>query len=221
MIIDSKEKPLETPPNYDSIVPRPRPPQPPPPIPAAYSFTQWAQNSMFVMPPGPNQQPLYRVTVEMDLNPFLPVSYVTKIYRCGGGGHTELIGEFAFAVNNKRAVIRMGDTTTRLSSALYSVNSSPRHFNWILGNRLHWDCRQVLEDGSPRCVCYLPSDAGVRSSTSSTPESRGLDIAIFTPPPPDRSPPLPDATLLVYPYGHQLLDEIIVSALVVERMLTR
>ncbi|PPQ78495.1 hypothetical protein CVT25_011836 [Psilocybe cyanescens] len=175
--------------------------------PTIYTFTGWFQDSMYLMPPSDaaNQTPLYRICVELDLNPFLPVSYVTKIIR--------------ISLNNKRAVLRMGDTATRLTNVLYSVNSSPKHFNWILAHRLHWDCREILEDGSPLCICYLPLSNQTSQPSSSAPQS--IKIAVLIPPPPDRSPPHPDATLTVYPLGHQIMDEILVSALVVERMLTR
>jgi len=209
-------------PNYDAVVGGQGPARDLPPVPVIYSFTGWAQNSMLLMPPreAAIQQPLYRITVDLDLNPFLPVSYVTRIFRCGGND-TDLVGEFAFALNNKRAVLRMGDTATRLANALYSVNSSPRHFNWILGNRLHWDCRESLDDGSPMCICYLPPPSTSRAPRSSANPPESIQVATFIPPTPDRSPPSPDATLTIFPYGHRLMDEIIVSALVVERMLTR
>ncbi|KIM42564.1 hypothetical protein M413DRAFT_444279 [Hebeloma cylindrosporum] len=217
MILDTTKNQLAADsalPNYDTAVgihPKRHVPQ----APIKYDFTGWAQSSMFLMPPRgfPIQQPLYRITVELDLNPFLPVSHVTKVFRCGDQ-ENELVAEFSFALNHKRAVLSMGDTVTRLSNALFSVNSTPKHFNWILGHRLHWDCREMLGNGSPLCVCYLPP-----SSTAG--QYEGVKIASFIPPPPDASPPLPDATITIFPQGHQLMDHIIVSALVVERMLTR
>ncbi|KAF8958193.1 hypothetical protein BDZ97DRAFT_1782989 [Flammula alnicola] len=220
MIIDSKQPNApENLPDYDAAV-RSGPPRQPPEAPVIYTFSDWAQNTMLLMPPrdAPNQRPLYRITVELDLNPLLPVSYVTKVVRCGGDD-SNLVGEFAFALNNKRAVIRLGDTATRLSNAVFSVNSSPKHFNWILGIRLHWDCRTSLDDGSPMCICYLPSPSSQRGQSSRPQET--IQIASFVPPPLDASPPLPEATLTIFPYGHKLIDEIVVSALVIERMLTR
>jgi len=222
MIIDSKEKSAELLPNYDTVVGNESLMRNPPPTAVRYHFTGWSQNSMLLMPPPdfPTQQPLYRISVELDLNPFLPVSYVTRIFRCGGAD-TDLVGEFALALNNKRAVLSMGDFSTRLANALYSVNSNPRHFNWTLGNRLHWDCREILENGSPMCVCYLPPPSTSRAPRSSANQAESVQLATFVPPPADRSPPLPDAVLTISPYGHRLMDEIIVSALVVERMLNR
>lgn len=51
---------------------------------------------MLLMPPqeDENQQPLYRITVQLDLNPFLPVSYITRVFQCNGLG--ELLAEFGF-----------------------------------------------------------------------------------------------------------------------------
>jgi len=71
--------------------------RPEPQDPVMYRFTSWAQGSMLLIPPGEaeNQQPLYRITVELDLNPFLPVSYITRVCRCGVEDG-ELVGEFGF-----------------------------------------------------------------------------------------------------------------------------
>ncbi|KAF8972035.1 hypothetical protein BDZ97DRAFT_1782813 [Flammula alnicola] len=67
--------------------------------------------------------------------------------------------------------------------------------------------------------CYLPSPSSQRGQSSRPQET--IQIASFVPPPLDASPPLPEATLTIFPYGHKLIDEIVVSALVIERMLTR
>ncbi|KAF8166824.1 hypothetical protein BJ912DRAFT_1002044 [Pholiota molesta] len=185
--------------------------------PVTYTFSDWAQSTMLLMPPRESldKRPLYRVTVELDLNPFLPVSYVTKVMRCAGGA-SDLIGEFAFSLNQKRAVIRLADTATRLSNVIYSINSSPKHFNWVLGTRLHWDCRKSLDDGSPLCICSLPGQPQQNGTIA-----QDIQIASFVPPPIDASPPLPEATLTIFPHAQKFMDEIVVSALVVERMLTR
>ncbi|KAF9523214.1 hypothetical protein CPB83DRAFT_863200 [Crepidotus variabilis] len=287
MIIDQKKDPEDSSlPNYDTAV-RAQVRQPSRTQTIAYAFTPWTGASMLLVPHSTiatqDVRPLYRVAVELDLNPLLPVSYTTRVTRCG---HNEgdLVGEFSLSLNSTRAVLRMGDHSTRLSRVLFSVNSSPRHFNWILSHRLHWDCRKSLDDGSPMCICYiaaqssdsrsqslppqphasassthaplpngltypqslnaaphhlrhahsrqhmnghqLPSPA--TSTTSLTPAIKAsVQVAVFVPPPPEASPPLPDATLTIYPSNlgekdrQKLMDEIVVSALVIERMLNR
>lgn len=51
---------------------------------------------MLLMPPqeAESQQPLYRIIVQIDLNPFFPISYITRVFRCGA--EDELVGEFGF-----------------------------------------------------------------------------------------------------------------------------
>ena len=65
--------------------------------PVIYTFTGWAQgsDSILLIPPqeAESQQPLYRITVHLDLNPFLPVSYITNVFRCGVEDG-ELVGKF-------------------------------------------------------------------------------------------------------------------------------
>ena len=43
----------------------------------------------------------------------------------------------------------------------------------------------------------------------------------FASPPPDALPPLPQTTLTVFPLGHRLMDEILISLLIMMRMLNR
>ena len=63
-----------------------------------------------------------------------------------------------------------------------------------------------------------PSHPGCLSRQCS--DTRANQVASFVPPPLDASPPLPAATLTVFPDGHELLDHLLVSALVVERKIT-
>jgi len=160
---------------------------------------------LLVPPPDTEDGPMYRISVSLNLNPLLPLSYVTSIHRAGGDDEV-LVGEFEFSLNQKRAILTVGDVTARLADAFYSINSSPRHYTWNFENvLLRWDCRTVLEDGSPMCICYDASRS---------------QLASFVPPPVDAAPPLPAAVLTVFPDGHELLDHIVLSALIVQRKLT-
>jgi len=208
----------ETLPNYATAV-RDRQLQvirPDPPNPVTYTFTGWAQgsDSILLMPPqeAESQQPLYRITVQLDLNPFFPVSYITRVFRCGVEDG-ELVGEFGLTWNGTPGLLQIGDTTTRISSVL---SKASKCFDWNAKNNFRWDCRSILDDGSPLCVCYvyLPS-----SSFSASPEP--IQVATFVPPPQDALPPLPEATLTVFPIGHKLMDEILISSLIVVRMLNQ
>lgn len=96
-----------------------------------------------------------------------------------------------------------------LTSPLSCKHSDIRtqlHWDWSIsdtGAHLRWDCRSTLDDGSPMCVCY--------DSLSSH------QLATFIPPPLDANPPIPDAELTVFPQGWDSFDEILISALVLER----
>ncbi|KAF4564916.1 hypothetical protein EYR40_011091 [Pleurotus pulmonarius] len=182
-----------------------------------YTFTDWASDSMLLMPPRPSPspsssrltipQPVYHISVSLNLNPFLPISYTTTI-RHGGDAQGPFVGSFEMSLSQMRAIVTIGDITTRLSRILSSVNGSLRHWTWNCGNvHLRWDCRNVLDDGSPMCICYAH-------------DSVSTQLASFVPPPINASPPLPAATLTVFPEGHDCFDHILISALIVERKRT-
>ncbi|PCH35135.1 hypothetical protein WOLCODRAFT_145675 [Wolfiporia cocos MD-104 SS10] len=163
---------------------------------------------MLLLPPraiDPGRGAIYFISVKLNLNPFTPLSYVTSVHR-GSDAQGELVGEFELGVTHSRAIITISEHTTRLVNILISNPKSPREFAWRYYNiELRWDCRTKLDDGSPMCIC---SDAASQQ------------LASFVPPPLDASPPLPDATLTVFPDGHRYFDHILLSALVVERKMT-
>ncbi|KAF7978246.1 hypothetical protein HWV62_1266 [Athelia sp. TMB] len=158
------------------------------------------------MPPqtSADLSPAYNITVKLDLNPFSPLSYVTTIKR-GGTQRGDFVGSFEMSVNEKKAFVTMRRKTRRLTSVMWSIQGSKRHWDWAFSDtvNLRWDSRSNLDDGSPFCVCY---DA---------PSSH--QVAIFVPPPLDASPPVPAAALTVFPNGWESFDEILLSALILER----
>ncbi|KAF5378825.1 hypothetical protein D9615_006841 [Tricholomella constricta] len=224
-------------PDYTSALQSANPPRystlgaSPPSQPVTYTFTPWtpsnpsSSSSSFpsegylLLIPRPfthnlrqQPEPLYRISACINLNPFLPISYITQVHRPGPWDAEtpgELVGKFELSLNQKRAILTFGDTTTRLSNVLSSVNGSSRHWTWTFNSiNLRWDCRTNIDDGSPMCICYShPTDH---------------QLASFVPPSPEASPPLPPAVLTVFPRGHadDLFDHIVASALIVERKMT-
>ncbi|KAI8974837.1 hypothetical protein BD414DRAFT_423851 [Trametes punicea] len=176
--------------------------------PRMYTFSSWSNNSMFLLPPRDVDRtltPVYNISTALNLNPFVPLSYVTTVKR-GFDEEGNLVGEFELAIMHSRAIVRIGNHSTRMSNILKKDGYSPRKFLWQYGDiELRWDCRTTLDDGSPMCICS---------------DNRSHQIASFVPPPLDASPPLPAATLTVFPDGHELFDHILLSALVVERKIT-
>ncbi|KAI0641397.1 hypothetical protein C8Q79DRAFT_1014341 [Trametes meyenii] len=192
--------PPSLPPNY-ALTQRPTRPR-------IYTFSSWSHDSMFLLPPrdvDPTLTPVYNISVALNLNPFVPLSYVTTVRR-GIDDEGEFVGEFELAVMHSRAIMKMGNHATRMSNVLRKDGHSPRKFLWEHGEvTLRWDCRTTLDDGSPMCICL---------------DLRSNQVASFVPPPLDASPPLPSATLTVFPDGHELFDHILLSALAVERKIT-
>ncbi|KAJ7904994.1 hypothetical protein B0H13DRAFT_2024249 [Mycena leptocephala] len=157
---------------------------------------------LMVPPEDEDDQGQYRIAVSLNLNPFVPISYHTSVHRVEGERET-FIGNFELSLNHRRAIITIGDITTRLSNVLFNVNS-PRHWTWRWDEiGLRWDCRTTLEDGSPMCICY----------TLQSPKQ----LASFVPPPLDAPPPLPEAVLTIFPDGHEYFDHILLSALIIQR----
>ncbi|KAJ3734650.1 hypothetical protein DFJ43DRAFT_1130454 [Lentinula guzmanii] len=180
--------------------------------PISYSFTNWGNNFMLLVPPSnaPESEPSYKISVSLNLNPFLPISFVTKVEMVLTEDRSEdvFVGEFEVSLNQTRGVLTMIGAPTRLSNVLSGVDTSRGHWLWTHANvQLRWDCRTRLEDGSPMCVCY------------------GLDrlssqLATFVPPPVLASPPLPAAIFTVFPDGHEFFEHILMSMLVVQRKMT-
>ncbi|KAI0948039.1 hypothetical protein AcW1_009649 [Taiwanofungus camphoratus] len=219
---DHPPSPTETLPDYVTVGPAsstvnrtPTTSRPPhyvhierPTQPFIYTFVSWNSKSMFLLPPraiDPGRGPIYSISVALNLNPFAPLSYVTTVRR-GADIDGEFVGEFELGIMHNRATVKIGNYSTRLPNILSSNPRSPRQFKWRYENiDLRWDCRTTLDDGSPMCICSDPSSR---------------QLASLIPPPVDASPPLPEATLTVFPDGHRVFDQILLSALVIERKLT-
>ncbi|EKM57742.1 uncharacterized protein PHACADRAFT_192878 [Phanerochaete carnosa HHB-10118-sp] len=174
--------------------------------PMIYTFMSWNAKLMLLMPPVTvgDRTPVANIDVSLNLSPFAPLSYITTVRR---GGTTEgtLIGEFELAVAHNRATVKIGNHWERVASVLTQQRNT-RHWKWRMsGVEFFWDCSKRLDDGSPMCICL---------------DGRSSQLASFVPPPIDASPPLPDATLTVFPDGHEYFDHILLSALIVERKLT-
>ncbi|KAI0078592.1 hypothetical protein K474DRAFT_884762 [Panus rudis PR-1116 ss-1] len=213
---DETSSPTETLPDYVSHVSSvpvslsraptytlPRPKQP-----IIYSFLHFNEDTVFLMPPRmpqvPSPTPLYHIQTRIKVDPFLPFMYHTVVRR-GGDEDGELVGEFEVSPTHRRAIVTFGEYATRLSSIMTTFDKAKPTYRWKHRSvDIRWDCSTKLQDGSRMCICTSSSQ---------------LQIANFVPPPIDGSPPLPDATLTVFPDGHDIMDEIILSSLIIARMI--
>lgn len=67
--------------------------------PLTYTFTDWHSNRVYLVPPEgaePETVTSYSIAVELNLNPFLPLSYVTTVRRAGPTGPGSATPEDSF-----------------------------------------------------------------------------------------------------------------------------
>jgi len=192
------------PPNYSIAAGRPL-------RPIIYTFSDFDENTMLLMPPGPSQEPnpLYRISTSLAVHPFAPLSVKTTIKR-GGTPHGSFVGFFEIGISSGTyAKVGIGNRTAKLTTFLTQISGagSSRHWLWTFDSiKLSWDCRRTLDDGSPLCICYH----AVRDD----------QLAILVPPPLQSTYPPAEPTLTVFPDGHgEYFDHILLSGLAVHRML--
>lgn len=98
----------------------PRPSQP-----LTYTFTPFTSGTTLLMPPQTvaDLSPAYNISVALDLNPFVPLSYITTI-RQGGTAAGQVVGSFELSINQRRGSVTIGMTTKRLANVLWSIQGS-------------------------------------------------------------------------------------------------
>lgn len=195
---------------------------PRPERPLIYTFSEWASDSMYLMSPidapsyFPVQGPMYAISAMLSVNPLVPVSCVTTVRRASGDTGS-LIGRFEISLNQKRELVSFcssGYTSKNLADMLRPINRSDNHWLWASEDvTLRWDCRSNLDDGTPVCNCYSVEGDYPNQLASFVPQPLQLDMEI-------ESDTLPPAILTIWPDGHQYLDDILFSILIIERKRT-
>ncbi|KAI0078595.1 hypothetical protein K474DRAFT_1706324 [Panus rudis PR-1116 ss-1] len=170
-----------------------------------YTFVQSSYNSM-LLAYEPASLPLYHISVHM--NCFVPSSYITKIHE-GDSETGTLIGQFEMGISVKKSTVTF-EGKEKLTDAVLSKsrNRSDRMWEWRWSNdeslHLSWTY------DSPVKHCYRRTTKG----------GERVIVASHTPPPltprVDGRPSSP-ATLKVYPDGQSLIEQILISALIIER----
>jgi len=198
--------PLERPPSYTVIrIPDKS---------TTYRFLQeeGQPSSMLLVPPTdvPDPRPLYRITVGHD--PFLPTSFITSITKAPGDRRLP-IGRFKTMLSNPThlgQLVSVHGKECRLGEIFVKGKKKNRvqYFDW--GNNkaalLRWSCPQWPSPGT--FSCYDPNDKD-RTFAEFTISRMGLQH-------PTESRGLPPQ-LAVKPIGHFLLDDILMSLLLLER----
>jgi len=206
VVIDADVATVSQPPNYSIAAGRPL-------RPIIYTFTDWDDNTVLLVPPGQAGElnPLYRISTSLNVHPFVPLSTRTTIQR-GGTPQGPFVGLFEIGTpSRKYTKVRINNRTAKLTTFLTPMagTGSDRHWSWTFETsiKLRWDCRKTLDDGSVLCICYH----GVRHD----------QLAILVPPPIESfTYPPTEPTLTVFPDGHgEYFDHILLSGLAVHKML--
>lgn len=179
-----------------------------------YSF--WPQtmppNSMILSPPDMlNPHPSYFISV--NLNCFTPSSYITTVRR--GSWDGDVIGDFEMGLTTSKkpsSVCIRGNE--RLLSDVLDTSYRPFRFTWTWKISDHAKATYLYWDDS--------APAGALTCFSSKDKIPGNYLARFMPTTRLRkaSRPAEVHRLEVSPQGHELFDDILLSALILERLRT-
>lgn len=172
--------------------------------PVRYTFSRISDNSMILVPPpsapAAESHPLYHISVTQNL--FNPFSYVTTIHR-GGTENGEFVAEFEHGIAQAPATIYMKGVERTLWSVLTKNGPHSRGvWTWIRssGSPLIWDCEWEVKKVT------LGNRPGVLAKFAPAPSCR------------KKNKPAKVAQLEVHPDGQQFFDDILISALAIERM---
>ncbi|KAJ7706009.1 hypothetical protein B0H17DRAFT_1035240 [Mycena rosella] len=198
--------PVVSPPRYRGLRPA---------APITYTFTPLPSNSMLLAPPpkiNDSQRPYH---ISVSLNCFTPSSYITVIRKNSWDG--ELVGDFEMGAANAR-----NPGTLCLRGNEYPISDIlESQFN-VFRTTWLW---KVKSFGPEKPMSLFWDDyqgGGVLSCYSSQDRNSANLLAKFTP----RShlrrqgQPVEPPKLLVSPAGHDFFDDILLSALVIERTRT-
>ncbi|KAF5385233.1 hypothetical protein D9615_001287 [Tricholomella constricta] len=181
------------------------------------SYTFWPQavpsSSMILAPPSNLENPGPSFCISVNMNCFTPTSYITTVKR--GSWDGELVGDFQIGL----AISKKFDTVcVRGNEFLISDIFKPGHQRF----RSSWTWKTPEHD-KPVFLYWDDSvAAGVITCFASKDKTAGNVLARFIPPRHLRklARPAEMHRLEVSPQGHEYFDDILMSALILERLRT-
>ncbi|KAJ3547060.1 hypothetical protein NM688_g5443 [Phlebia brevispora] len=172
-----------------------------PQVPVRYSFSQSGSSSMILVPPSTalDTRPLYYISWRQDF--FNPISVVTTIRR-GANESGPFVAEFGLGA------VRFGSTEQELLKNIFPKFSwSSKSWQWKRnGLGLLWTAGKKQPENVLiyRCI----RDPGPNQTV----------IATWRPPSYNMLGPMRSCQLKIMPAGHDYLDDIVLCALIVDRM---
>ncbi|KAK7064090.1 hypothetical protein R3P38DRAFT_2822352 [Favolaschia claudopus] len=182
--------------------------------PVTYLFTPLPSNSMLLAPSDVTDRPQRPYIVSVNLNCFTPTSYITQIKKTAWDG--DHVGDFELSSVNVR---NSGTVCLRGNEYLISDVLSSQ-FNVF---RTTWEWK--IKNGTDKPILLFWDDyagGGVLTCYSSHDKNPDSLLARFTPRTSLRKygQPHDPPKLMVSPEGHDFFDDILMSALIIERIRT-
>nr|GAT59002.1 predicted protein [Mycena chlorophos] len=186
-----------------------------------YTFKPLPSNCMLLAPPDvptPDCQKPYHITVNM--NCFTPTSYITSVRKQTWDG--EEVGDFELGATRSGSpgtILLRGNEYT-LPDVLTEVTNSSRsaiHFKtW------RWEVKSIQRQRPLYLYWDDHHGGGVLTVYSSDDRNESNLLARFTPRTTLRrkGQPAEPPSLVVSPLGHDLFDDILLGALIIERLRT-
>ncbi|KAI0814805.1 hypothetical protein BC629DRAFT_813521 [Irpex lacteus] len=180
-------------------------------VPCTCTFYELANATMVLCPPGEveNQTPLY--TFHVSPSCFQPMSFITTVKR-GGPGSKQLIARFEMGMSRDPPTLLMDNIPYQLHDVFFEfrkVKSKLKQdrWRWVRGQyNLHWYYSSDFE-----AICHHDSDQA-KTPLATLISAAGAHTPGTLPPSGQ-----PMTRLMVMTPNQALLDEIVVSALLVER----
>lgn len=193
---DAELPPLENPPGY---VAARRPTHP-----ITYTFTPLASHSMLLLPPSVEEDSRPAMFITTGVNCFIPTSFITTVKR--GSEYGDSVAEFEMGVSTKPPSVTIRGKGYPLND-LFTLTK--RHATWK-GGFWHWKFARS----------YLAWDCAEEVMVCTSPDLK-ITYATFAPAAADAllQPGVPVVLkqLTVLPEGQIHFDDIVVSALILER----
>uniref|UniRef100_A0A8H7XSG4 Uncharacterized protein n=1 Tax=Psilocybe cubensis TaxID=181762 RepID=A0A8H7XSG4_PSICU len=178
-------------------------------VPLAYSFSLLgtSASAMLLIPTHTHAQALYHISIGHD--PFIPTHLVTSVVK-GSSEQGLYVGGFKTAIsspNHPQQPVYINGGEYRLTDIFQKkkIKQGSQRFHW--GNKqvfnMQWTCPDWPSAG--RFTCHDPADDNRIFAEFS------VSATLTT------SSPRAEPQLIVMPIGHTLLDDIVISVLLLER----
>ncbi|KAJ7105745.1 hypothetical protein C8R43DRAFT_1046167 [Mycena crocata] len=174
-----------------------------------YTFSPQGFNTTLLLPPSdlPETRPQYHISVVINvMNPF---SFITTIHR-GASESGPYVAQFEMGISTNPSTVCMEDCQKKIKDAIRSEHRSRWvwHFRDDPSQHIRWELNNL---STGLFNCFFASD--------SYPASTQLKIAQFKGVPLEQKGTARTAPsmLRIYPAGQALFDDILVSAMILER----